>query len=138
MTHATPEIERLVNDYEDLWNGDYSKREAVAESVVVADPLAGEVRGRDALEAFVREFRTAFPDLRITTDELLASEDDLVMIEWTATGTHEGAFEDIPPTEREIDITGMSTVVIADGEVQEDRIYYDRQELFEQLGLADD
>lgn len=130
---------QLMSDYVDIWNGgEYSKLpDIVAESVTVYDPGApeGEVRGRDALEAFLREVRTGFPDFEVILEDTLAS-DDVVMAEWTVTGTHEGEFNDIPPTEREIDLKGMDKIIVADGKVQEHRIYYDLQEMFEQLGLT--
>lgn len=139
MAEATPEVEQLMNDYLDVWNGNFSKLEVVAESVSLYDPAApeGEIHGRDALEAFVREVRTGFPDMNFTIDDRIAS-DEVVMYEWTGTGTHDGEFDDIPPTGRELELTGMSKTVIADGKVQEDRIYFDLQELFEQLGLTDE
>lgn len=141
MAQITPDVEQIVNDYVDVWNeGNYGQiPDVVTESVAIYDPGApgGEVHGREGFEAFLREVRTGFPDFHIAVDDVLAG-DDVVMAEWTATGTHEGEFNDVPPTGREIDMTGMSKILIADGKVEEDRIYYDRQELFEQLGLADD
>lgn len=130
--------DQLRNDYVDLWNGDFSKLDVVSETVAVYDPGApdGEVHGRDALEALLEDVRTGFPDFQVTVEDTLTSE-DLVMGEWTATGTHEGEFNDVPPTEREIDLTGMDKIRVADGKVQEHRLYYDLQEMFEQLGVAE-
>lgn len=139
ITEPTAEVEQVVNDYLDVWHGDFSKLEVVAESVTVSDPAApdGEIHGRDAFEAFVREVRTGFPDMTFSIDEQVAS-DGVLMYEWTGTGTHEGEFNDIPPTGQELELTGMSKTVIADGKVQEDRIYFNLQELFEQLGLTEE
>lgn len=130
--------DQLRNDYVDLWNGDFSKLDVVSETVAVYDPGApdGEVHGRDALEALLEDVRTGFPDFQVTVEDTLTSE-DLVMGEWTATGTHEGEFNDVPPTEREIDLTGMDKIRVVDGKVQEHRLYYDLQEMFEQLGVAE-
>lgn len=141
MAQATPDAERLVREWVSVWNdGDYGKiPDVLAESATVYDPSApeGKVHGHDEFEAFLRELRTGFPDFRITIDDVLTG-DEVVMIEWTVTGTHEGAFNGIPPTERELEHTGMSKTLVADGKVQEDRIYYDFQEVIEQLGLTDD
>lgn len=135
---STSKHDQLMNDYVDLWNGDFSKLDVVSESVSVYDPGApdGEVHGRNAFETFLEEVRTGFPDFQVTIEETLAS-DDLVMGEWTATGTHEGEFNDLPPTEREIDLTGMDKIRVADGKVQEHRLYYDLQEMFAQLGVTE-
>jgi steroid delta-isomerase-like uncharacterized protein len=141
MSQTIPHAEQLVREWVNVWNdGAYEKIPAVlAESATIYDPSApeGKVHGHDEFESFLRELRTGFPDFRITIDDMLAG-DEVVMIEWTVTGTHEGAFNDIPPTERELEHTGMSKILIADGKVQEDRIYYDFQEVIEQLGLIDD
>lgn len=133
------EHKQLLSDYLELWNGDFSKLTVVSESVAVYDPSApgGEVHGRDELEAFLRELRAGFPDFQLTIDVMLVS-DDVVMGEWTFTGTHDGEFNDIPPTEREIELTGMEKILIADSKVEEHRIYYNLQELSKQLGLTED
>jgi steroid delta-isomerase-like uncharacterized protein len=138
MAQATRDVEQLISDYQDLRNGDFSKLDVVAESATIRDPAApeGEVQGRDALEAYLREFRSGFPDLRITIDDTLAG-DEAVTAEWTATGTHEGEFNGIAPTEREIGIAGMDNIQVAGGRVQEHWVYYDLRELFEQLGLTE-
>lgn len=43
-----------------------------------------------------------------------------------------------PPTNREIEIMGTDKILITDDKVQEHRIYYNLQEMFEQLGLTDE
>lgn len=98
MARATPNIKQLLEDYEDLWYGDFSKLDTVSESIRVSSPdlPKGEVQGRDAFKRYVREFLTAFPDFQVTVDDILARE-TVVMIEWTATGTHEGEFIGNPP-----------------------------------------
>ncbi|WP_276255441.1 ester cyclase [Halomontanus rarus] len=141
MAQTAPDAEQLVENYAEIWNdAAYGMiPEVTAESVTVYDPGApdGEVHGRDGLEAFLRELRTAFPDLHIAIEDILAS-DEVIMGEWTVTGTHEGEFNDIPPTDRERELTGMDKILVADGRVQEHRIYYDLHELFEQLGLTNE
>lgn len=138
MAQTTRDVEQLVNDYVDAWHGDYSKLDVVAESVTVYDPGApgGEIHRRDALETYIRDLREGFPDLRIVIDDMLAT-DEVVMAEWTITGTHEGEYNDIPPTDREVELTGMDKILVADGNIREHRIYFNLQELFEQLGLAE-
>jgi steroid delta-isomerase-like uncharacterized protein len=134
----TAEHEQLVNDYVDLWHGEFSKRDVVAESVTLRDPglPEGEIHGRDAVVAFLRDLRTGFPDFHVTIDDHLADE-GTIMAEWTATGTHEGEFNGLAPTGREMELTGMDKILVADGRVQEHRIYYDVREMMAQLGHDD-
>lgn len=130
---------QVMNDYTALWNGDFSKLDVVAESVEIHHHAApgGLVRGREALEAFIREFHSAFPDFHIAVDDWLGG-DGVAMKEWTMTGTHEGRLRDIPPTGREVESRGMAKIVIADGKVQADRLYYNPQLMMEQLGVAEE
>jgi steroid delta-isomerase-like uncharacterized protein len=138
MARSTPETEQVLKDYEDVWYGDFSKLDVVSETVSVHGPDVpdGAVHGRDAFESYVREFRTAFPDFHVAVEERLARE-PIVMIEWTATGTQEGEFLGNPPTDREFEITGVSKILIEDGRVREERLYYDFREMLEQLGLQE-
>jgi steroid delta-isomerase-like uncharacterized protein len=139
MARTTAEVEQLLNDYEDVWYGDFSKLGVVSDAIRVSSPDLpdGEVQGRDAFETYVREFRAAFPDFHVTVEDILARK-AVVMIEWNATGTHEGEFIGHRPTGREFDIEGMSKIRIEDSEVKEERLYYDLREMLEQLGLTDE
>jgi predicted ester cyclase len=61
--------------------------------------------------------------------------DGVIMKKYTITGTHEGEFRRIPPSDRTIESTGMAKIVVEDGEIREDRLYFDRMEPMEQLGV---
>ena len=112
--------EQPMSAYLALWNGEDSKTDSVSDSFVAYEPSApgGEVHGPDALDAYVRELRTAFPDFTITPEALL-EDPEIVMTEWRATGTHEGEFNGLPPTGRTFEHKGMSKFVTADGKIQE-------------------
>lgn len=129
--------EQLMNDYVDLWHGDFSKIEVVAESATLSDPALPEeeIHGRNAVEAYLHELRTGFPDFQVTIDDHLTSE-ETIMAEWTVTGTHEGEFNGMPPTGREMELRGMDKIVTSDGKVLEHQIYYDVQDMLEQLGIT--
>ncbi|RLM88619.1 hypothetical protein D3D02_11510 [Halobellus sp. Atlit-38R] len=139
---STTEHEQTLNtyqDFEDLWNGNLSKLDVVAESITFYNPSLpeGELHGREAFEAYLRKVRSAFPDWYVVADDLLVG-DGIVMKEWTITGTHEGEFKGVPPTGREIEFKGMGKDIIADGKVQEQRLYHNPQGVPEQLGLTED
>lgn len=127
----------IIEEYETLWNGDLSKLDIVAESVSVYDPAApeGVIHGRDAFEAHLRETFQGFPDFALETHDMLV-RDDIVMLDWTITGTFEGEFNGAPPTGRSFTITGMAKTIVGDGKVQEDRLYYNEKEMLAQLGMT--
>src|ERR1700712_5353107 len=51
----------------------------------------GQTLGRDGLKRRVTLFRTGFPDIHFTVDNILA-EDDKVAVQYTFAGTHTGQF----------------------------------------------
>lgn len=140
MAQATSAVEQCVEDWVDIWNSGAYERlpDVLDESATVYDPGApgGALEGRDEFEAYLRELRTGFPDFTIRVEELL-SEGGVVVTEWTVTATHEGEFNGIPATDREIELRGMSKTSVRDGTIVEDRVYHDFHAFLEQLGLAD-
>lgn len=141
MARATRDAEGTVRAYVDVWNErDYSKiPEVVSESISVYNPTApgGEVHGRDGLEAFMRGVVAGFPDFHVAVHDVV-SNDDLVMYDATLTMTHEGEFDGIPPTGREVEVPEMAKYHVADDKVREYRVCFDQQAVFEQLGLTDE
>ena len=141
MTQAPIDTEQLAREYASVWNErKYAKiPDVVSESFEMYDPAApgGVVRGRDGLEQFIRAVVSGFPDFHVTILDMLSSE-DRVMYEAEMSMTHEGEFDGVPPTGEEVELRYMGKIKTAGGKVQEHRIYFDQQELFEQLGLTDD
>lgn len=140
MTDTTSDAEELVTTYiDEVWNNqDYGKiPQFVSESFVMHDPAApeGVVRGPDGLEEFVRTVVTGFPDFQVSVSEML-SNDDRVMYEGKITMTHEGEFDGLPPTGQHVEVREMSLYHIENGLIQEHRVYFDQQEVTEQLGLT--
>jgi len=140
MTQATSDLEQCVNDWVDIWNSGAYERlpDVLDETATVYDPGApgGVLEGRDEFEAHMRELRSGFPDFAIRIEEMLTG-DGVVMTEWTATATHEGEFNGISATNREVELRGMSKTAIRDGKIVEDRVYHDFHAFLEQLGLTD-
>jgi steroid delta-isomerase-like uncharacterized protein len=140
MAEPAQETEQILDKYMAIWNErDYSKiPDVVSESFVRVSPVAGEgVEGPGGLEEFIRGLEASFSDFQITTDNYLIDE-HIVMTESTFTGTHDGEFNDIPPTNKEVEMSNMSKIRIEDGKVREHRTYYNPQEFSEQLGVSDE
>jgi len=57
---------------------------------------------------------TAFPDLHVSLDELMA-EGDRVFLRSTMTGTHDGEYKGIPPTGRHIAAESAEVFQVDDG-----------------------
>ena len=79
-------------------------------------------------------FFTAFPDLHVTTNYLVA-EGDKVVKRWTAHSTHKGELMGIPATGKRIVVTGIEMFRIADGKIAELWACMDNLGMFQQLGI---
>jgi steroid delta-isomerase-like uncharacterized protein len=62
---------------------------------------------KKAVEGMYKGFHAATSDLRLDIHETLGDGDRLA-VRYTVTGTHTGELMDIPPTGREISITGIT------------------------------
>lgn len=136
VDHASHQNE-VVQDYVSWVNGNSSHIDVLSESIDVYNPGLpdGEVHRRSEFEAYLREIRTGFPDVHFVEEEVVA-RDDIVMVEFTITGTHDGEFQGLPPTDRQVEIRGVEKMRVADGKIQEIHVYYDTQEIPNQLGMT--
>lgn len=84
--------------------------------------------------AEAKGWREAFPDLKITVDQLVA-EHDFVAVRWTARGTNTGAGNGIPATGRAVQISGTTLFRMADAQIAEEWTCADSLGLMKQLDL---
>ena len=74
----------------------------VAPDSIDHDPAPGQVAGPDGFKALFTDIRTAFPDLHVEVETLVA-DDDQVAFAYTLTGTHQGPFQGMtPPASRSL------------------------------------
>jgi len=91
------------------------------------------VRGRDGWKLLVGSFLAAFPDIEGTLDDMVA-EGDRVMSRETWRGTHQGTFEGIPATGRQVAFQGIAISRIAGGQIVEEWVELDALGLLQQIG----
>lgn len=107
-------------------------------NVAILDELCAlnfHLEGLGGVEAFketIMAFRTSFPDLHFTVEEIIA-EGDKVAYRWTAQGTHQGAFAGIAPTGKTITASGITILHIVNGKVVKDRFESSGPTIEEQL-----
>ena len=89
--------------------------------------------GPDAFKQLVSLYRGAFPDLRMTIEDMVA-EGDRVVTRWTARGTHEGELMGVPPSGKQVTVTGIGIDRIAGGKVAESWGSWDTLGLLTQVG----
>ena len=127
---------QLVREcFEQLWNqGDLSKIDEHFVSDYVGHS-AMPIHGPEGAKQFITAMRTAFPDFHYTIEDEIA-EADKVTHRWTARGTHEGLFQGIPATGKEVEITGISIYRVAEGKLHEGWTSADLLGLMQQIGAV--
>ena len=133
-------VKELVRRYrEELWNEGKLK---VADEIIatdcryhIYDPLTTVLgTGPERAMKAVLQFRSAFPDLHITIEDLFA-EGDRALVRWTFQGTHTGELFGVAPSRMIITIAGMDMYRVVDGKIQEYWVNWDTMGFMQQLGL---
>jgi steroid delta-isomerase-like uncharacterized protein len=90
--------------------------------------------GLDEDQAAARGWKSAFPDLVMTADKLIA-EGDLVTVLWSARGTNTGTGNGLPATGKALTGRGITIWRIVDGRIAEEWSAFDQFSIMQQLGL---
>ena len=111
--------------------------EYMAEDAVRKSPASvnSDASNRAEWKQVVTDFRTAFPDARVTVHEVVYAG-DRSFGSWTFEGTNTGP-GDFPPTGRRVSVNGVSHGRYRDGKIVEELVYFDGAEMLGQLGLVD-
>ena len=134
---STEENKALVRRYtQEVFNAHNPDRtqEFVAGNVVSHNLPPGMPSGVEGIKQMTHMFVSAFPDLHLTIEDVIA-EGDKVVERWTGTGTQQGAFAGIPPTGKRVTTTGIDIFRIANGKVVEHWSNSNDLGVFQQLGV---
>jgi steroid delta-isomerase-like uncharacterized protein len=121
---------------EEVWN---KKNLDAIDELIAADYVdhtlpPGVPPGRDGAKAFIGMYVNAFPDVKITIEDMIA-KGDKVAIRWSATGTHTGELMGIPATGKQITVTGLDITRFAGGKSVEFWGQFDQMGMMQQLGV---
>ena len=126
--------------FKEVWNK--GSEEAIARLMAptarfygLPTPDGSPVVGPDAFKPFFRQFRQAFPDIRIEIERSIA-EGDMVALHCRVTGHHRGDALGIAPSGNALDIDGMAMARIRDGRIVEAWNCFDFLSLYGQVGLV--
>jgi steroid delta-isomerase-like uncharacterized protein len=84
---------------------------------------------------FAQRLRGAFPDIATKVEEAFGTDDQAV-VRWSATMTHTGGDLGIPPTGRNVHITGMTMVHIKNGKITAGWDNWDQLAMLRQIGVV--
>ncbi len=90
--------------------------------------------GVEGTKQFIGMYLAAFPDLHVTVEDLIA-EGDTVTSRWTTRGTHQGELMGIPPTGKQVTVTGIEIYRFAGGKSVEHWLEFDALGMLQQLGV---
>lgn len=131
MSHANKDLAKLW--FEEVWNK--GRREAIRE-LLAPDAVVYEggdaTRGAEGFYPFFERMQAAFSDIHVSVHDALA-EGDRVCLPWTFTARHTGNGLGVAPTNRSVNVTGITIVRIANGKFIEGWQNWDMLGLMQQI-----
>jgi steroid delta-isomerase-like uncharacterized protein len=121
--------------FDELLNkANYSIIEQLVDPDVIShDPFPGQAKGAKGLLDTMKLFHTAFPDMKIIMNDMVA-EEDRVMSKFTVTGTHKEEFMGIHATGKKISYEEVVILRLADEKIVEHWAVADALSLMQQIG----
>jgi steroid delta-isomerase-like uncharacterized protein len=108
--------------------------ELFAPNFVFNYPLPGATPDLKGYKQTVAMMLGPFADTQCTGEDVVA-EGDKVAVRWIWRGTHKGEFMGVPPTGKQVTITGISILRIAGGKIVEEWGEMDNLGMMQQLGV---
>lgn len=134
LTQTSKEI--VQRGFDALNDRDREAFVALHADEAVIDVFGEEITGIDAIVANQFGLFEAFSDLTYTPEAIIA-EDGTVAARWTASGTHDGEFEGIEPTDQAVEFPVMGLFQVEGDQLTDVRIMLDQLDLLQQLGVTE-
>jgi predicted ester cyclase len=115
--------EMMVRLFDEVWTK--GNAEAASEFYAAGDDL-------EALKQVARDLFRAFPDYHVTINDMVV-EGDKVAVYWTGRGTHQGEWQGIAPTGRQISVDGVDIEYLSDGKIVNEEGIIDMMSMMRQL-----
>lgn len=116
-----------------IWNErDLNAVDELVDENVITHSLLGDFYGTVALKTVMHTWLVGFPDL-VVKNSAVISENDRVVIQWQAHGSHLGEFKGLKPTGKRVSYAGVTIYHIHDGKICEYWAYLDMQHLLQQI-----
>lgn len=110
--------------------------EYASPDIAVTYPLLpATVHGPEAFKEVIRGIRSAIPDVECEVHETIA-QGDKVVGRWTMRGTQTGELNGIPPTGKQVMLSGITIYRLADGKVVEEFGEENALGFLQQLGVV--
>lgn len=106
----------------------------VAANYVDHSLAPGLPNNREGFKELLNQFFNAFPDMKVTVEDIIA-EEDRVVLRVTSSGTHKGEFMGIAPTSKSFSIGEIHIMRMENGQMIEHWGIEDNMSMMQQLGV---
>ena len=110
-------------------------QEELAPNYVAHFPGSPGPLDAEGFKQLVNVFASGFPESYFDFDNEFAVEDKVVT-RWTYRAVHSGEFQGLPPTGKQVAMTGITILHIAGGKIVEHWVELDQLGLLQQLGVV--
>lgn len=126
----------LVRSFNESFNaGDLDEAVAVfAPNALIHNSGAPGPLNVEGFKQFGAVFRTAFPDGKLTIEDLIV-DGDKVVSRISYRGTHTGDMTGIPPTGKPVTVSAMIIDQFVEGKIMESWRLFDQMAMMQQLGV---
>jgi predicted ester cyclase len=133
---SAEENKAIVRRYREIHNSNNlaALDQIVDANIISHNGVPGLPAGLEGGKMAHMMFASAFPDSKVTTEDLVA-EGDKVVERFTFRGTNTGSFMGAPPTGKHVTASGMSVFRIANGKIVEHWGENDALGTMQQLGM---
>lgn len=95
--------------------------------------------GHEGVKTWVETTRRAYPDMKMTFDEIVAEGDKIATV-WTLTGTNTGTLKmpagELPPTGNKVQIKGLAIDYVQNGKLVKEIVVFDVLAMMMQMGFT--
>ncbi|MFB0565966.1 MAG: ester cyclase [Candidatus Aminicenantaceae bacterium] len=132
----TAENRALAHRWNDeVWNkaDTAAMDEILAENIIFNYAPPGIEQNLEGYKQTVASYHNVFSDMVLTIEDMIA-EGDKVVVRWSGHSIHSSEYMGIPPTGKEVGITGISIIRIEGGKIVEEWTEMDSLGMMMQLG----
>jgi steroid delta-isomerase-like uncharacterized protein len=123
--------------FKEVWSdgGESAIHQLMAENVDAVQE-GGTITRREQFVEVRRLFLSAFPDLKVEVEDIVA-EGDKAVVRWSVRATHTGDLLDIKATNRPVSFRGMTWLEFSEGRIVRGWDSWNQGQLFESLRRED-
>jgi len=127
--------EHFVSEIEHDWDACLATFNGTPRYEIV--PTGQIFEGDEAVLAYHRAQRVAFPDQRHENVRIHVADDDTVITEFDLLGTNTGVFQGLEPTSQSFRVPTIAVFSFQGDRITNERVYLDLASLLRQIGRAE-